>query len=109
MSGIDSGLEPDSEARYGERLALAIWRVARKRRARWVLSVLSARRRRTSERAIWRDSGSTMGGMKKRGWAGRVLVEAELLAAEGGRAAGFTGGVKVMAGWGCGHIELLED
>jgi hypothetical protein len=41
--------------------------------------------------------------------AGGVVVEAELLAAEGGRAAAVAGGVEVMAGWtGCGHGLLLE-
>jgi hypothetical protein len=35
--------------------------------------------------------------------AGGVVVEAELLAAEGGRAAAVAGGVKEMAG--CGHGE----
>jgi hypothetical protein len=38
--------------------------------------------------------------------AGGVVEEAELLATQGGRAAGLAGGVDVMAG-GCGHGELL--
>jgi hypothetical protein len=37
------------------------------------------------------------------------MVEAELLAAEGGRTAAIAGGVKVMAGWtGCVHGGLLQ-
>jgi hypothetical protein len=40
--------------------------------------------------------------------AGGMVVVTELLAAEGGRAAGVAGGVKVMASWtGCRHGGLL--
>src|ERR1035437_2297071 len=40
--------------------------------------------------------------------AGGGGVEAELLAAEGGRAAALAGGAEVVAGWtGCGHDGLL--
>jgi hypothetical protein len=53
-------------------------------------------------RQPWLSPGCT------RGTAGGVVVEAELLAAEGGRAAAVAGGVEVMAGWmGCGHGGLL--
>jgi hypothetical protein len=41
------------------------------------------------------------------GWApGGMVVEAELLAAEGGRATAFAGGVEMVAG--CGHRRLLQ-
>ena len=53
-------------------------------------------------RQSWLSPGCT------RGAAGGVVIEAELLAAEGGRAAALAGGVEVMAGrMGCGHGGLL--
>ena len=52
------------------------------------------------------DGGQIEGSAGGRGSAGRaaggVVEEAELLAAEGGRAARLAGGVEVMAGW-IGH------
>ena len=56
------------------RLALAIGRVMRRRLARLVSRVLSARRRMISERVIWRVSGSTMAGTSKGVWKGEVRV-----------------------------------
>jgi len=45
---------------------------------------------------------------RTRGPAVGMVIETELLAAEGGRAAGLAGGVEVMAGGaGCGHGGLL--
>jgi hypothetical protein len=55
------------------------------------------------DRQPWLSSDCT------RAAAGGVVVVAELLAAEGGRAAGLAGGLEVMAGgMGCGHGGLLH-
>ena len=99
------------------RLALAIWRVTRRRLARLVSRVLSARRRMISERAIWRFSGSVMGGTSKGcgqpygraggGWGGGRKQNCSPRRA--GEPQRRPVGWSVMAGWtGYGHGDFLH-